>query len=268
MSRRPAASQCNQCSPASKKAKLEKEEGEDPAEQRLKEEEEAEYPPEQRLKEEEEGDYPPEQRLKEEEEGEDREEDFENVPSHWKSCLTEWQVAALQKVPGSLRRLIGIKHNDEDTGRQRVVKFFERYLQRDRQSHLASDYFFETKPAQMTGPFARYGVGGFQTTVFTPALYDRSFVGQVVNTPEAAENSACFIFFLDGEVKAIKQKLAPPSKKVHNYIANEIFGSETKKVIRARGFNLTAVLEEAKQEVLSLCRDMEGCRSALWDGNA
>lgn len=189
--------------------------------------------------------------------------------NHWKNVLTEKQRAEFRTLPDSVRCEIGLKLKGSDRGKERFVQFFERYLQRDRQTHSESDYYFETKPAQMqmTGSSTGYKVNGFQTRICTSALYNRSFVGTVFTNKEGAENSACLIFFLDEEVSRIKEKLVPASKKVQLYVANKIFGSETKKRLVEHGFILKTVIEEAKQELFSLLR-AEGCRSALWDGNA
>ena len=194
------------------------------------------------------------------------------VPSghHWKKYLAEEQLEQFQVLSDSIRRKIGLELPYSTSGHERVVQFFERYLHRDRKHHGESDYSFvtvsiKTQPAQMTGPSARCKEQ-HQTTLFTPSLYNRSFVGHVVNTKEGSVNSAGMVFFLDEEVSLIKENLVPAVRKVHAYVQYEILGKETKRRLLDNGLVLSTVLEEAKQEIFSLLR-AEGCRSAFWDGN-
>lgn len=143
-----------------------------------------------------------------------------------------------------------------------MKRFFGRYLQRDLPTLTKDDYYFPTVRVPSRGRSPVY-----KSALRTPALSNRCFVGQEKPSTQAAENSACLAFFLDEEVDSIKRWLVPPSNVFRSYVKTLFWDGTQREQIVNSGIVKKLIQEETIQNLVLLCR-AEGCRCALWDGNA
>jgi hypothetical protein len=167
-----------------------------------------------------------------------------------------------KKVAGSVGKHIGLNLDNHKLGVPLLAAFFQRYSPLE--STEANGKLQSSKGLHWDFSYEREG-NRVKATLTACALNGQRFEGKWSINDYQAEQSATKVFRDDPEVREIAKHLPPSMKRIRE---NLRFNRQERALMENAGIRVSDVTIALARAVYMQFRDIFGCRTALWDGNA